>query len=82
MHIPAMDVVIPSNTMVYFGTLIPIVTFDLLNDIDEYNDFVAFISRSKINKNEEFRRLRYLKEEPDCNETTRSYEIINISDQL
>ena len=58
MHIPAMDVTIPSNTMVYFGTLLPIVTFDLLRDIDAYNDFVASISRSSITDKTGFRMLK------------------------
>ena len=60
MHFPALNVIVPSNAMVFFGTLLPIVTFDLLNDIDQFNDFVAFISRSKVKDNKDLTKLRML----------------------
>ena len=36
MHIPAMDVNVPGNAMKFFSTMMPIVTFDLLEEFQIY----------------------------------------------
>ena len=48
MHMPIMDINIPSNAMTYFQTMVPIVTFDLMNSIEVYQEFVSSISKNII----------------------------------
>ena len=45
LHIPLLAVEVPSNVMGFFGTVFPIVNFDLLAEIDIYNDFLEYVSR-------------------------------------
>ena len=71
---------VPSNAQNYFEIMLPIVSFDLLNDLVFYNDFIVYISRSE--KEEEFTQTgkRMLAEKQ--NSTARTYDEVNISDQL
>ena len=57
MHIPAMNADISGNAMKFFSTIMPIVAFDVLGELQFYEDFIKRISRNEIQKKNE-RRLQ------------------------
>ena len=78
MHIPALHVAVPSNAQKYFEVMLPIVSFDLLDDLEFYNNFIIFVSRKQI---DEKRKKTLKKVKRNLNEETeRTYDEINISD--
>ena len=44
--------------MHFFATVVPIVTFDLLENIDEYNDVIQFLTRSSPSQSQDKRLLQ------------------------
>lgn len=45
MHIPAVYLVLPGNAMYYFKTMLPIIQYDILNDIPFYQNFIEKVSK-------------------------------------
>ena len=45
-HIPIMKLKIPANAMNFFSTMVPIVTFDVLQNLGFYNNFLKYISQN------------------------------------
>lgn len=39
-HIPILNIDIPANAMEFFTISVPIVTYDILENIDAYNSFI------------------------------------------
>ena len=46
-HLPILDVKFPANTMKFYNYIVPIVNFDILSEIKEYNLFLFDISTSR-----------------------------------
>ena len=46
-HLPVLNIEMPPNGMEYFSIVVPIVTYDLLENIDAYNNFIKMLTRSK-----------------------------------
>ena len=62
-HLPILNLQIPSNGMEFFSISVPIVTYDLLENIEVYNDFLDLLTRSeKKGKKKKLRRLSESKE--------------------
>ena len=45
-HLPVLNIEIPPNGMEYFSIIVPIVTYDLLENVDAYNNFIEMLTRS------------------------------------
>ena len=43
--------------MEFFTTTVPIVTYDVLENIDSYNEFLLYLTRSKPMESQSSRRL-------------------------
>ena len=56
----------PPNGMEYFSIIVPVVTYDLLENIDAYNNFIEMLTRSKNvvgDKEGKRRQLQFITEE-------------------
>ena len=45
MHLPLINIKFPGNSLKFFEIIIPIVNYDLLDDVKWYNDFIVRASR-------------------------------------
>ena len=45
-HLPILNILVPANAMQFFSTAVPIVTYDILENYDLYNDFIKYLTRS------------------------------------
>ena len=58
----------PSNGIEFFSIIVPIVTYDLLENIDEYNSVIETITRNPSANEELISTLRRLSESEDDEE--------------
>ena len=52
-HLPVLDISLPSNALNFFKVLVPIVNFDVMSEIDQYNNLLNQFSSSRILEFEE-----------------------------
>ena len=45
LHLPLMNIQFPANALTFFKIIIPIINYDLLNDVKWYNNILVDISR-------------------------------------
>ena len=44
---PILNIEIPANGMEFFSIAVPIVTYDILENFEPYNDFLEYLTRSQ-----------------------------------
>jgi len=50
-HIPLMNIDVPSNAVSFYKTIIPVVNYDMLSNVDGFEDFLTKISRNSPKAN-------------------------------
>ena len=75
-HLPILNLIIPSNAMEFFSIIVPIVTYDLLESFEEYQIFIMYISSNT-------QTIDKKSEEKNSEDTSNSNEEVTllISDQ-
>ena len=76
-HLPLLILRMPSNVMEFFSICVPIITFDLLENVDEYNDSIEMVTRSKKEEVDEGTQRRILEQA----DNTLAKDYIRLSDQ-
>ena len=52
LHLPILAIWFPSILMIYFESFVPIVFYDLMENIEYYTDFLKLISKDENKKPE------------------------------
>ena len=65
LHIPLLNVQVPSNAIDFYKIVIPVVNYDVLSSIPQYEEFISDLSRGKykVEKSKEKEPSRVLQEE-------------------
>ena len=63
--------------MEFFSICVPIITFDLLENVDEYNDFIEMITRSREEEVDDSTQKRILQQAGN----TQAQDYLRLSDQ-
>ena len=64
-HIPILNINIPANSMEFFSVAVPIVTYDVFENFEAYNDFIQLLTRSSNKEKKKRRLLKETKETKD-----------------